>query len=194
MTPLSNGVRRRTSPAYVPTTSPPVKPAMPGKVVIHFVKVTSTGRALSGRLGVCVAVTEDDGAVGGRDPGLSHTAPRIQQPRIIRTGLSIALCPRMGRSALITRTSSWAIARQPPRSISSAAPLTVGGSREIDPRKARVVDAVLWWSKRRGDRGRPAGLGRHGDARLAARKGLTAARDDTRLKPPRCSSRAAQPG
>ena len=58
---------------------------MAGNVVIHFVNVTSTGRAL---LGCCVWVAviaaEVDGAVGGRDPALSHAAPRTHRPRIIK--------------------------------------------------------------------------------------------------------------
>src|SRR5580765_3703955 len=86
--PLSNGSKLRTAPANVPGTSPPVTPAIAGKLVIHFVKVTST---LAPPLAcVCAPATPPtpDGEVGEK-VWLLHAAVKMHRP--INAGLMVPL-------------------------------------------------------------------------------------------------------
>jgi len=77
---------------------------MAGKLVIHFVKVTSTGRALLG-CWFAVISAEADGAVGGRDPALSHAAPRTHRPRIIPYRIAYSFQNGNGELAGLTSPS-----------------------------------------------------------------------------------------
>jgi hypothetical protein len=75
-------------PENVPGTSPPVTPAIAGYVVIHFVKVTSTGCPPLACVGTLAPATPD-GEVGEKGWPL-HAAVKMQMPMAIDARLMVA--------------------------------------------------------------------------------------------------------
>jgi hypothetical protein len=71
-------------PGIGATTSPPVKPAMLGKAVTHFVNVTSTRGAAPFEFCVWIAAAAVDGPVGARDGWPSQAAASRHKLKIMR--------------------------------------------------------------------------------------------------------------